>query len=213
MTITPAETSELEIFFEAAWKGDNPVILEFLDKYGAAILNEKNWSDEPALMRALFGGHADTMALLLEKGADPELGDRNGWTALMWSVRYNPNYAITTLFLDGGADINKQDKNGDTALMIAAAAFDTKIVALLLERGADIYKKNWNGNTVLTRPDVRNPEIIALIEQHAALLEQRRKEQVFAEESAVIKKICLNGLSRPIPYKGPFKIPPAAGGK
>ena len=38
-----------------------------------------------ALMRASFTGKKDAVALLVERGANLDLQDKDGWTALMWA--------------------------------------------------------------------------------------------------------------------------------
>ena len=201
-------------FCNAAGIADRRAILEFLDKYGAAAINAKDETSQTALMLAAIGGCADTITLLLEKGADVNARDKNGWTALMWVKRNHKN--TVARLLDGGADINAQEEEGWTALMLLPEFEET--IALLLEKGANIDIKNKEGDTALEiAHGWQYPKSEALIRQwpeKQRQQEQLRKEQEFARERDAITKVALGGLKRPIPYKGTFKFPPpAAGGK
>ena len=41
---------------------------------------------------------------LLDRGADPQARDKNGWTPLHLAAQFNRNPAVVTLLLDRGAD-------------------------------------------------------------------------------------------------------------
>ena len=79
---------------------------------------------------------AETTVLLLDAGANPNLRDHDGWTALMWSSWSGLTKVAETLVAHG-TDIAAADKNGQTALMIAAMRGNVDIVKLLLAHGAD----------------------------------------------------------------------------
>jgi ankyrin repeat protein len=82
---------------------------------------------------------------LLALNANPNLQDKHGDTALMYSAQKNDLIILQDL-LDHGADVNLGDTKGDTALFNTVTA---QAAALLLERGADINHQNNRGNTVL----------------------------------------------------------------
>ena len=91
------------------------------------------------LMQAALYGDAESVRLLLEKGADPNLRNEAGATALMWSIN---DLEKTRLLLDRGADVNARSDDSRTALLIAAGQFNSReVVKLLLDRGADIKAK------------------------------------------------------------------------
>ena len=111
------------------------------------LTTENMWLDHPGftpLMLALIpmspaeGEHdiKRIIKLLLRGGADPNIQDSNGNTALMWAIR-NFDEPIIKLLLRGGADPNIQNSNGDTALMWAMRYLDPDpIIKLLLRGGA-----------------------------------------------------------------------------
>ncbi len=95
-------------------------------------------SDKPAIIEHL-----------LDKGADPNLQQDDGQTALMLSVNYQQP-AILQALLDHGAKLETRDKQGRTALMWACAwVYDPNIV-FLIDHGADINATDLNGETPLT---------------------------------------------------------------
>src|ERR1041385_5001294 len=74
---------------------------------------------------------------LLERGADPNARDRNGYSALMHAAR-NENLALVRALIDRGASIGYRTRQGDTVLVEAAKRYRQKVelIALLIERGA-----------------------------------------------------------------------------
>ncbi|HJQ27601.1 MAG TPA: ankyrin repeat domain-containing protein [Blastocatellia bacterium] len=92
------------------------------------------------LMQAVLYGDAVAVRLLLERGADPNLRDDAGATALMWAV---DDLEKTRLLIAHGADVNARSDDARTPLLIAAGRFDnTAVVRLLLDHGADLSAKS-----------------------------------------------------------------------
>src|SRR5260370_33863794 len=102
-------------------------------------------------------GQASVARLLLERGADSNLGDRDGVTPLFWAVT-RQRLDILTLLLAHGADPNRPDPkdrehywprtaNGTTPLMEAAPF--PELVPVLLAAEADIRSRDADGATAL----------------------------------------------------------------
>ena len=102
-----------------------------------------------ALHRAASDHRADIVEILLRHGADVEIRDDNGETALHWATGGSlNNVKVVELLLSHGADVNAKDNRGWTALdwaykaidywYYAATAKSLDVVALLLKYGADI---------------------------------------------------------------------------
>lgn len=94
------------------------------------------------LMQAVLYGEPDDVRLLLQKGADPNIRNDAGATALMWAMG-DPEK--TRLLLEHGADVNARSEDSRTPLLIAAGQFGaSETVKLLLERGASLSTKSPN---------------------------------------------------------------------
>jgi len=78
---------------------------------------------------------AEQLALLLDRGACPDLPDERGHTPLMSAAARN-HEAMVDLLIDRGAQVRRCRDDGYTALMGAAAAGARPIVEALLVRGA-----------------------------------------------------------------------------
>jgi ankyrin repeat protein len=115
------------------------------------------------LLRAAKAGDHVVMKLLLEKGADAKLANRNGVTPLMAAAGVGTSDADTTgryktqeeiiesikLCLDAGVDIDAVDSNGRSALFGAAQQGFDKVVSFLASRGAKVDLKDRSGRTAL----------------------------------------------------------------
>ncbi len=93
------------------------------------------------LNSAVAGNHYDIASKLIEAGADVNMKQAGGFTALMGAAQ-NGNAQIVQLLLEHGADINARvDKKAQqfadmTALDLANQANAAQVVSLLQVRGA-----------------------------------------------------------------------------
>jgi ankyrin repeat protein len=91
------------------------------------------------LMWAVLYGDAAMVRQFLERGADPNVADDDGATALMWAV---PSLEKTKLLVERGADVHARSSDGRTPLMVAAGLPGAAPVAqLLIERGAKVKER------------------------------------------------------------------------
>ena len=84
--------------------------------------------------------------MLLQRGADPEIVDNMGDTAMRLAVAYKSLDSLNAL-LDAGANINSVNRNGDTPLHMAVGHEYCDVSRLLCARGADKSIVNNSGET------------------------------------------------------------------
>ena len=85
---------------------------------------------------------------LLGHGANPNISDNNGWTALLASC-HNANMKSIKELVNHDADVNKQGDNGLSPLMAVASYGDKCAITYLLEHGADPTMEDVKGFTAL----------------------------------------------------------------
>jgi ankyrin repeat protein len=114
-------------------------------------------------MRAARSADLEVMHLLLDKGADPKLANKDGLNALMlasgigWTdhIRGTEAEALEAVKLcaDLGLDVTKVTDKGETALHGAAGRGADTIVKFLVEKGANASARNKRGFTPLDIAD------------------------------------------------------------
>lgn len=135
--VMPADPNA-SAMIETLRRGDRARFATLLKGHAAAA-NLKGSAGTTPLMAATLYADASTMETLLEAGADPNLRNEAGASALMWAV---PDTAKMRLLLDRGADVNARSDDGRTALLIAAGRYGaTEAVKLLLDKGAKVSVK------------------------------------------------------------------------
>ena len=137
----------------------------------------------------------DVVKKLLNQGANINIIDNYGITALMNASYWGRSYVVR-LLLNRGTDINIVDIYGQTALMFAARYGRSHVVRLLLNRGADINIINKHGQSALMCAYKRgNSKIVKVLKEH--IEDEKRRmdyEIILANEKYIfIKKI--RGLS------------------
>jgi len=174
----------------------SPVIAESTDK-------------NQALIEAGKKGRVEEVTALLNRGANIDAQDQNGWTALMWSVSHG-DLKVIQLLLDGGANINVRDQKGSTALAEAAERGYIKIVKLLLEKGADPHSK---GTALLASTKRGDREIMNLLVDKGANFNttgvdvgRALTDAVLHHESPIIKLLLDHGAD--INAKGQWGLTP-----
>ena len=68
---------------------------------------------------AAWRGHCDLLKVLFQHGANPEVKDEYGNTALMEASSHGHD-KVVELLLQGGAPVNSKDMHGNTALHYAS---------------------------------------------------------------------------------------------
>lgn len=139
----------------------NDEIIKLLLAKGANIDQRDAGARRPtALMRVINSSilgplvKGDRVKLLLSLGADVNLKDDAGNTALIRAVvgNNNGNEIVKLLMNQDNIDLNIKNNDGNTALMVATTSSSIEIVKLLIAQdNIDLNIKNNDGNTALDR--------------------------------------------------------------
>jgi excisionase family DNA binding protein len=121
-----------------------------------------------ALLEASREGDPDEVRALLAAGADPNVRDGEGWTALML-VTVKGHLDVARELLAAGADPHAQNHKGWTALRFAVSMDDAEALRLLLEAGADVNERDAAGATALMQAArEKSAESLRLLLAHGA---------------------------------------------
>lgn len=100
------------------------------------------------LILAIDSGNFDYIESMIRAGADPNITDIYGHTALTVG-NWNRDDRITELLINNGADVNLLNGYGRSPLQWTASRDKVKSAQLLIEAGADINAKDNEGRTAL----------------------------------------------------------------
>ena len=143
----------------AVQKYKNVEIAEILLEYGAFVDHQNNARKATPLMMAIQNRCGpDLVQILIKNGANLEINDVNGWTALIYAAYYPNCLPLAEVLVDSGAVIDVQTGStyenlkkrtsiqaGTTPLMLACAKNDEDLARLLLSNGANLNVKNTKG--------------------------------------------------------------------
>jgi ankyrin repeat protein len=77
---------------------------------------------------------------LISAGADLNIQNKDGYTALMTATFYHNQETVDAL-ISAGADLNIQDEDGETALMLATKESNYSTADALILAGAIVHEK------------------------------------------------------------------------
>jgi uncharacterized protein len=159
-----AGQSPTEALFRAIQTADSAALKRVL---GTDVnVNAKDADGTPALMAATLFADVSCIQLLLDHGADPNVTNGAGATALMWAA---PDLAKVKLLIAHGADVNARSANLQRTPLLVAASYPASVAVLqfLLEKGADLHAKDRAGIDALGRAArSADVEVVRFLAEH-----------------------------------------------
>lgn len=153
--------------------------------------DERDASGKTLLMRAAKEGNEWELKQLLDSHANVNLKDSDGWTALMYAVRYSGSLECVEKLLEAGADVTEKNAYGFSALVLAASYNgNPQILSKLLEN----YKASDK--------EVLRALVFLLTEQNISERQQLSKLQIFMDK-AVPLNILFEGKT-PLMYAAQY---------
>uniref|UniRef100_A0AAX7U215 Euchromatic histone-lysine N-methyltransferase 1b n=1 Tax=Astatotilapia calliptera TaxID=8154 RepID=A0AAX7U215_ASTCA len=129
-----------------AAKSGHYKIVEHLLSTGLIDINCQDDGGWTPMIWATEYKHADQVKLLLTKGADCSIRDKEENICLHWAA-FSGSVEITELLLNAHCNLQAVNIHGDSPLHIAARENRLDCITLLLSRGADVFLKNREGET------------------------------------------------------------------
>jgi ankyrin repeat protein len=121
------------------------------------------------LLVASCNGHTAVVEYLLLKGANPNVSNAEGTTALL-CASYNGHQEVAKALLNAGARVNDVVTEYQiTALMVSSRVGHTSLVKLLLDSGADPNQLDVRGTSALHRAVyLGNSDIVRMLVEAGA---------------------------------------------
>lgn len=124
-------------FLAAVKEENNKDVLDALNATGTTVVNTRDFSSrETALHIVAKKGNLLYLRFLLQKGADPNLRDKDGNTPLMLAVSGGFGDMVSPL-VAARVNVNQGNDSGETPLIRAVQRRDPAMVRELLAAGAD----------------------------------------------------------------------------
>uniref|UniRef100_A0A4W6FC42 Euchromatic histone-lysine N-methyltransferase 1b n=1 Tax=Lates calcarifer TaxID=8187 RepID=A0A4W6FC42_LATCA len=193
-----AGASDVEGFtcLHLAAKSGHYNIVEHLLSTGLININCQDDGGWTAMIWATEYKHVDQVKLLLSKGADISIRDKEENICLHWAA-FSGSVEIAELLLNANCDLQAVNIHGDSPLHIAARENRLDCVTLFLSRGADVFLKNREGETP---PDCCSHNSKAWAALQANRRERDAKNTRHSREEKILHSdIALGQESVPIP--------------
>jgi ankyrin repeat protein len=143
-SLEPRDIGGLTALGLAAKYGRKEIATLLLDAGADISEMERLLGGRPLLVWAAATCDTSLVGSLISKGADLEVRDRKGRTALLYVISKR-EFEMAAFLVRRGADVNGGDRKGRTPLMEAAVLGEVALVKMLVEAGADVQARTKDG--------------------------------------------------------------------
>ena len=165
----------------AAWRNENPAVIETLLQAGADLMAQTKDKSTPLHLAAWRNENPAVIETLLKAGADLKAQDTFTFTPLHLAASRNENPAVIETLLKAGADLMAQTKDKWTPLHLAASRNENPaVIETLLKAGADLMaqtKDKWTAPAPCGRSRNENPAVIETLLKAGADLKAQIKDK------------------------------------
>lgn len=153
---------------DACKRGVYDVVCYLLETVPGLNVNWKDSTGSTPLMKACSSGRLDIVRRLVEAGADVDVRNNDGNTALCWACWCSPNGSreeedyinvVRYLICECRANVNLASDSKKTALMRSCQLRSLEMIRLLVENGANVNASTQSGWTPLMFVCVRGSSV------------------------------------------------------
>lgn len=131
-----------------------------------------------ALMNAAKSGNLWLLKSLINSGADIKLKDKEGWSALMYGIRYQNNIEVINLLVQNGALLNDKNNYGTSTLSMASCWSENPEI---LKKVLNAYKPGDQ--------EIFRSFILCITSENTSILTQCEKLDIFIKRKTPINRI------------------------
>lgn len=171
----------------ASINGQAPVV-EWLLKNGADInhFEDPYWHRNP-LLCACYYNQLDVVSILIEKGADLNVKNKEGESPLGIAISQR-NYNLVTLLLEKGVDPESSSIDSSTLLISAAESENFPLIKILIKKKQKFRQNIRSGPALIAAAKNGNLEIVEFLLNNGADVSQYGSRALFASCSLNGKK-------------------------
>ncbi|QYU69199.1 ankyrin repeat domain-containing protein [Leptolyngbya sp. 15MV] len=134
-------------FLKAVRERDGDVVTNALNQPGSVVVNARDiTTGQTALHIVTQRRDLVWLRFLIQKGANPNIADRNGVTPLALASNLGFNDGVEAL-IDGGARVDVTNSAGETPLISAVHRRDAGLIRVLLANGANADRTDNSGRS------------------------------------------------------------------
>jgi ankyrin repeat protein len=132
-----------------------------------SLVGARSTNGTTLLMQAALYGRAEDVRWLLEMGANPNLANASGVTALMWAIE---DAEKVRALISKGADVKARSGDGQTAMLMASEqASNAEVIKALLEHGAKAIADQGTDPLVMAARNADTRAMKLLVEQRGGI--------------------------------------------